>query len=483
MNKSGATITDYPDAHQTKAMNPLERRASMALASIYALRMLGLFMILPVFVLYSQTLEGATPFLAGMAIGAYGLSQAILQIPFGVLSDRIGRKPIIIVGLVIFALGSVVAALSDSIWGVLAGRILQGAGAIAGAVMALTADLTREEHRTKAMAFIGASIGLSFALALVAGPVLDALMGVRGIFWLTALLALGGILVVAYLVPTPTQSRLRRDAEPVPSQLGNVLKNRELVRLNLGVMVLHMVLTATFVVVPLALKDEASLPTAHHWWVYLPVLLVGMAAMVPFVIIAEKRRRMKQVLGGAIFLLACAELLLLIDHTSVPGIVVGLLAFFIAFNVLEAILPSLIAKIAPPDKKGTAMGIFSTSQFLGAFLGGTAGGAIYSVGGMDGVFIFTASMLVLWLSLAVTMRSPRYLSSMIVNIGPMAPEQAQNMVVALTRVRGVAEAVVIADEGVAYLKVDNNALDRDALEHLRRSGVPPPEQYRSSAAF
>jgi MFS family permease len=257
-----------------------EGRAAAGLAGIYALRMLGLFVILPVFAVQAQSLAGATPLLIGLAIGAYGLTQAMLQIPFGLLSDRIGRKPIIFAGLVLFAVGSVVAAMSGSIHGVILGRVLQGSGAIAAAVMALTADLTREEVRTRAMAGIGVSIGLSFALALVLGPALTHWIGLSGIFWFTALLALGGILILALVVPNPDHTGVHRDAEPVIGQLGGVLRNPELLRLDFGIFCLHLSMTSLFLVVPLALRDH-GLPVGHHWWIYLPVLALSIGLMVP----------------------------------------------------------------------------------------------------------------------------------------------------------------------------------------------------------
>ena len=335
--------------------------------------MLGLFLILPVFALYADHLQGHTPTLIGVAIGAYGLTQAFLQIPFGMLSDRIGRKRVITAGLLIFAAGSVVAAMAHTMWGVILGRALQGAGAIAAAVMALAADLTREEQRTKAMAVIGMTIGLSFAVAIVTAPTLNHLIGVPGIFWLVAGLAVLGVVVLHTRVPTPAHSTVHRDAEAVPGQLRGVLAHPGLLRLDFGIMSLHIILTANWVVLPVALR--AQLPTAHHWWVYLPVMVLSVAAMVPFIILAERKRRMKQVFLGAVVALGLAELGLSQGFHTLGGIAVALFVFFTAFNLLEATLPSLISRVAPPAAKGTAMGVYSTSQFFGAFLGGSLGGS------------------------------------------------------------------------------------------------------------
>ena len=444
-------------------MTASEKKAVSALSSIYALRMFGLFMILPVFVLYAEKLGDVTPFLIGLAIGAYGLTQALFQIPFGLISDRIGRKPVIATGLIIFAIGSVVAAMSDSIYGVIAGRALQGAGAIAAAVMALTADLTREEHRVGAMATIGMSIGVAFTVALVAGPLIDQWIGVDGLFWLTGVLALLAILVLFVRVPTPVHTRFHRDAEPIPAQFKTVLRNPELLRLDAGIFILHMVLTATFVVLPVALRDQAGLASEHHWWVYLPVMVLALAIMVPFVIVAEKRRRMKQILIGSYFLLAIAEFLLLLNHEAVYAIVLSLMLFFIAFNVLEATLPSMVVKVTPPDIKGTAMGIYSSCQFIGAFAGGIIGGALYGQWGLAAVFAFSGAALTAWGIITLSMRNPRYLGSFMVRVGEVDAHRAQELVNEMTAVRGVAEAVIIREDGVAYLKVDNNAIDKEAL--------------------
>ncbi|RMD78414.1 MAG: MFS transporter, partial [Gammaproteobacteria bacterium] len=448
-------------------MTPAERRAALSLAAIYATRMLGLFMILPVFALYAEHLEGVTPTLVGLAIGVYGLTQAVLQIPFGMLSDRIGRKPVITGGLLVFAAGSVVAAVSHTIWGVIAGRALQGAGAVASALMALVADLTREEHRLKAMATIGGTIGLSFAVALVVGPVVDAWVGVPGIFWLTALLALAGVAVLHLWVPRPARVRVHRDAEPVAGQFGAVLGHPELLRLDLGVFVLHLLLTASFVAVPLALRDLAGLDPGRHWLVYLGVMLVALAGMVPLVVVAERRRKMKEVFVAAVGALVLAELLLDLGKASLWGIVGALTVFFVAFNVLEATLPSLVAKWADPDKKGTAMGVYASSQFLGAFAGGALGGWLHGAFGLGAVFLACAALAALWLAVAATMAPPPALASRLLPVAVRGPEEAEALAARLRQVPGVVEAVVVPEDGVAYLKVDSRRLDAAALEAFR----------------
>ena len=444
-------------------MSRNEVRSAVSMAGIYALRMLGLFMILPVFALYAGDLEGATPALAGLAIGIYGMTQALLQIPFGLVSDHIGRKPVIVFGLLVFAAGSVVAATADTMFMVIVGRALQGAGAIAAAVMALTADLIREEHRVKAMAIIGMSIGVAFALAMVLGPVLNTWVGVPGIFWLTAVLAIGGIAVVVLIVPNPAVSRVRRDAETVPAQITSVLRDAQLLRLDLGIFSLHLILTASFVVLPLALRDVAGLPADQHWLLYLPVLVLSLPMAIPFILAAEKHRRMKQVFVGAIAVIALVQAALALFHTSVLGIALLLFMFYAAFNLLEAILPSLIAKMAPPDRKGTAMGVYSSSQFFGAFVGGAMGGILHGSYGMGSVFLFCSLVALAWVLFASTMQRPHYLGTRLLRIGPQDPANAQELAQRISAVRGVAEAVVIPEDAVAYLKIDQDSLDEDAL--------------------
>ena len=443
-------------------MTAREQRAALSLSVIFALRMLGLFMILPVFALYAEHLSGVTPLLIGMAIGVYGLTQALFQIPFGMLSDRFGRKPVIALGLLIFAAGSAVAALSTSIEGVILGRALQGMGAIAAAVMALAADLTSEEHRTKAMGIIGMSIGMSFIAAMVAGPILNEWISVPGIFWLIAILALLGIGVLYLGVPDPGQPHFHLDAEAEPAQFKTVLRDGQLLRLDFGILVLHMVLTATFVVVPLKLRDMGLLG-ADHWQLYLPVMVLAMLAMVPFIIIAEKRHQLKNVFLGAIALLLIAELLLMQPAQSLLFVGLVLWLFFTAFNLLEASLPSLVSKTAPADAKGTAMGIYSSAQFFGAFLGGVLGGWAYGQWGMDGAFALCAGLIALWWLAATSMRSPRYLSTYMVNVGSIEAGSVSLLEEQIRRVAGVVEAVVHPEDGVAYLKVDTQLLDIDEL--------------------
>ncbi|MFZ2171888.1 MAG: MFS transporter [Methylococcaceae bacterium] len=449
----------------TSPMTSSEKRATWSLASIYALRMLGLFLILPVLSLFAEQLDGSTPSLIGMAIGIYGISQAILQIPFGLMSDRVGRKKIIIFGLILFFAGSVIAAVSNSIYGVLLGRAIQGSGAIAGPIMALVADLTQEVHRTKAMALIGVSIGVSFGVAIAAGPVIAGFIGVHGIFWLIAALSLLAIWVILYKVPDPQQSKKHRDAELVPGQFFNILKSTELLRLDYGIFILHAILTASFVVVPLLMRDAGLLP-AEHWKVYLPVFIISMAAIIPFVILAEKKRKMKPVFVGAIAALVFADLGLMQFHNTMPGIIGFLGLFFIGFNLLEATLPSLISKTAPGDLRGTAMGVYSTCQFLGAGIGGGIGGWCYGEFGAAGVFLFCAVAALSWFLMSLSMKPPRYWANLLISLENLSEQDANEFVSKMLNLIGVEEITLRYDEAVAYLKVDNQQLDKDRLQTL-----------------
>lgn len=385
-------------------MTPLELRASIGLSGIFGLRLLGMFVILPVFAIHAESLPGGDDLtLVGFAIGAYGLTQALLQIPFGWWSDRYGRKPVVYAGLAIFAAGSFVAALAPNIYVVIAGRMLQGAGAISAAVIAMTADLTREEQRAKAMAMIGSTIGVAFALSLVASPWLGRMIGVPGIFALTGVLAIAAMLVMWRVIPDAPQ------APPAPGRalkdFWQVLTDPQLARLNWGIFALHAVLMALFIVLPFGLRD-AGLPVGDHWHVYLPVMLGSFVLMMPAVLQAGDPRRLRFWFTAAVALLLAGQLLLPWLQGSVWLLSLFLLAFFAPFNALEAMLPTLTTRLAPAHAKGTAIGLYSTIQFLGTFLGAAAGGVLFKHWGVPGVIVFDAVLLAIWLILALGMRVP-----------------------------------------------------------------------------
>jgi MFS family permease len=430
-------------------------------------------MIYPVFAAYAGTLAGANPYLIGEALGIYGLSQGLLQIPFGLLSDRIGRKVMIVLGLVLFGAGSAVAALSTTIGGVIIGRALQGAGAVGSVILALVADLTGEDSRTAAMATVGITIGASFLVALLAGPVVANFIGVAGIFWLMVALALVGIAITEFVVPNPPRLRVHRDAETVPALFGAVLHNRELLRLDIGIFALHAMLTASFLVVPDLLRGTVGVAVHDQWIVYLPVLLVSIAVMVPAIIVAEKYRRMKGVFVSAVMALVASQIMLFYGSGNVFVLLAALIVFFSAFNVMEASLPSLITKVAPPDVKGTAMGVYSSLQFFGIFTGGIIGGMAHQHVGSAGVFVLTTALAVIWLIAAAGMAQPSYLTTRLVPIAETKLSDAAGLAAKLRQVPGVAEAVIIAEESVAYLKVDAKSFDAGMAEVVAgRSPAP-----------
>jgi MFS family permease len=450
----------------SEKLSPTEVRAIAGLASIYGLRMLGMFIILPVFAFYAEHLPGGDNYtLVGIALGAYGLTQAILQVPFGWLSDRFGRKPVIYGGLLLFALGSFVAAGATDIYWVIIGRVIQGAGAISAAVMALAADLTREEHRTKAMAAIGMTIGTTFALSLVIAPSLNRMIGVPGIFLMTGVLVLLAMVVVSRVVPNPTDSRFHSDTEASAGRFSNVLRNPELLRLDFGVFALHAVLMALWLVVPLSLR-QAGLAADHHWQIYFPALVISMLLIIPVIIYSEKKAKLKQVFVISVAVLLVSQILLAYTFDSIWGTAGALLIFFTAFNLLEATLPSLISKIAPVGAKGTAIGVYSSVQFLGTFIGASAGGYLYQHYGSTALFAFCAVLLMFWLIFAVTMKAPAAVRTRMYQVQVMDIGAAHGLSQQLAALPGVHEALVLASEGVAYLKVDMRGFDEQGVAQL-----------------
>ena len=392
-------------------MSSTELRSTLSLASIFALRMLGLFLIMPVFALHAQGLPGGeSTALIGLALGIYGLTQACLQIPFGAASDRYGRKPVILLGLTLFTVGGVVAASAHSLWWIIAGRALQGSGAISAAITALIADSTRDENRTKAMAVVGASIGLTFALSLVLGPLLYAQVGMNGLFLLMAALGLGAMAVVVWVVPNAPLPLKNETAKAARTPWRTVLRHPELLRLNLGIFTLHLVQTALFVVVPGLLVQYAALPLPQHWQVYLPVVLGSFVFMLPLIWLAERRGHFKLIFSASIALLLLVQVLFATLPAGLSASLVVLafllLGFFTGFNFLEASLPSLISKIAPPQAKGAALGVYNTTQSLGLFAGGALGGWVSHQWGAHAVFFMTAVCLALWLLVSTFMRTP-----------------------------------------------------------------------------
>jgi len=442
-------------------LNRLERRSIAALASVYGLRMFGLFLILPVLAIYAEQLN-ASPMLMGIALGVYGITQALFQIPFGIMSDKVGRKPVILTGLSIFMLGSLVAAFSSTIEGVIVGRALQGAGAIAAVVLALTSDLTRENQRTKAMAMIGMTIGFAFLLALIASPWLEFFIGVKGLFIMTAVLAVGSMLLVIKVVPTPVQTR-NLEVRAVPRKMFELLSNPQLVRLDFGIFILHFVLTAMFVVVPIIMLEGLGLEIREHWRVYIPALLGSIIFMVPMIIMSSRKDLLVRIFLAAICILLFAQVLLMRDPSSVMALTLCMFFFFWGFNLLEAMLPSMVSRVAPAACKGSAMGVYNTFQFLGVFFGGFIGGVIYGNFGIAAVFIACALMLLIWVWLVYSAPTLRLLDSLVVNVNHAAGMDCKSI---LEAVDGVEEVIIIEGESTAYLKVDKEQLDYQALDKI-----------------
>jgi MFS family permease len=446
-------------------MSPFEFRASLSLASLFALRMLGLFLILPVFAVHAHRLSGGdSQALIGMALGIYGLTQAILHIPYGMASDRYGRKRVIVIGLLLFAAGSFVAAWASDIHMVILGRALQGAGAISAPVTAFLADLTREEHRAKAMAMIGASIGLTFAVSLVAAPALYQSIGMDGIFNLTGVLSLAAIGTTLFAVPAET----RGGGGPVPrapsGALRETLRNADQLRLNFGIFSLHVVQMAIFVVIPAAMVRYGGLPIAEHWKIYLPVVIGSFVLMAPPLIHAERRGRLKFLFLSAIVLLLAVELGLAVCYTNFHMLVALLLAFFVAFNILEATLPSLVSRIAPPASRGTALGVYNTTQALGLFVGGAVGGWLAGRFGDSAVFVFGIAIVALWLGTAWRMRIPGGSAERTFPVRAGADPAALRG--ELLRLRGVRDAVIAPQQGVVRLTVYPDSFDADTAKKL-----------------
>lgn len=450
-------------------MNQLELRASTSLAGIYSLRMFGMFLILPIFALYAPQLRGGDDhMLVGIALGAYGLTQAILQLPFGMLSDRIGRKRVIYIGLILMAIGSMICASADNIYTMILGRAVQGSGAISAAITALLADLTREENRTKAMAMIGMSIGLTFAVSLAAGPTLYKTLTMPGIFILIGILSLAALIGVWKIVPQPTLSRFHSDAEANPTKLRDVLRDKQLLRLNYGIFALHAAQMAMFTVMPLILLKTGGLDANQHWQVYLPIMVGAFILMIPAIIYGEKKAKLKQVFVSAVALMFITQTAMALTLHSFWDIVLLLGGYFIAFNILEATLPSLISKIAPAAAKGTAIGVYNATQSFGTFLGGALGGWLYKASGGNPAPVFAACgvMMLIWLIIAASMQAPLAVKTQMFHIGDNWSGDVRELSRKLGALQGVKEAVVIAEEGVAYLKVLQSDWDEAGVLRL-----------------
>ncbi len=454
--------------NKNNKMNAIEKRAALTLSSVFALRMLGLFMLLPVFSLVGQQLEGFTPVLIGFAIGAYGLTQAILQIPFGWMSDKFGRKPIIIFGLFLFLAGSIVAALSDHIYGVIAGRLLQGCGAIASSIMALAADLSRDEQRTKIMASIGMSIGAAFAVAMIIGPAITEWVGLSGIFYGIAGLSILAMMIILLLTPNPEKQFTQRDAIASRGQFTKILSDRQLMRLNFSIFTLHFLLTSFFVAFPYRLEN-LGIELSGHSWIYLLTMCGAVILMLPMIIYAEKKRQHARMMLLAVMLIALVQFSFGMFQFPIVIVVVAMTIYFTGFNLMEALLPSMISRLAPLSGKGTALGVYSTSQFMGAFLGGPIAGLTMYYMGHDGVYLVGAFAAMIWAVILFGLKNPPALTAYTLTMPDVAEDAFPSLVEELKAIEGVAEAVALPEAGAVYLKIDSDVVDKEDLSNYGKS--------------
>ncbi|MDO4998207.1 MAG: MFS transporter [Neisseria sp.] len=452
---------------QAIQMLPDEWRASTSLSGVYALRMLGMFLVLPVLALYAAQLQGASndKSLVGLAMGMYGLTQALLQLPLGMASDKFGRKKVIYFGLLVFAAGSFLAATAQSLEMLVVARAVQGAGAVSAAVTALLADLTREEVRTRSMAMIGLSIGLTFSVSLVISPVLSEWMGVAGLFWLTGILTVLSIAVVAFWTPNPQQSKYHADAQAKPARFAEVFKNRQLMSLNFGIFALHSGMMALFTSLPFALENLGLLKTAH-WKIYFPATLFGLILMVPAIIVGETRNKLKQVFIAGIALTLLAVLGLLVSVDSLWLIGACLVIYFIGFNILEASQPSMVSKIAPAQLKGTAMGVYNTLQSVGLFVGGVVGGRLLQTAGLSAVLLFVAAMTALWLWIAMKSPAPKPIKNLAYGLPSTWRDKQDELHSRLQNVAGI-EQIAFSDDGeTVYIKALQKGFDEENVKKI-----------------
>lgn len=458
----------------TRKMSASEQRAVLSLSTIMALRMLGLFMVLPIFALYASHLEAASPTLIGLAIGIYGLFQAVFQIPFGALSDRFGRKPIIVIGLTIFVCGSLLAAVAQNMTLMIIARALQGAGAVGSTLLALMADLTTEEQRTKSMAIAGITIGFSFSLAMLLGPLLTKWISVSHIFVLSGALGCLGILLLYIWTPTPHQIRLHHENEPAWKGWVKIFSSPQLANLNLGIFILHAVFTASFIAIPLSLNQFIHLGLNRQWILYLPSLLVAFCLSLVCIGLAERQQKIKPYFLLGIVSLILAELVFWCMPSSWLTAALGIGLFFSGFSLLEAFLPSLISRTAPVRYKGTALGIFSCAQFFGIFVGGVCGGWLLSHFSFPGIYLFCFLLLIAWFILAYQSRPPHFLVTQMWPLTSTHRIAWSTLVSELQVIPGMVEVTLITEEQMLYLKMERKTSKHPDFIRLK-------EQLQSSS--
>ncbi|VFP80667.1 MFS transporter [Candidatus Erwinia haradaeae] len=445
-------------------MTSVEKNASWGLGVVFSLRMLGLFMALPILTTYGFTLDEANETLTGLAIGIYGITQAFFQIPFGLLSDRFGRKPLIISGLSVFTIGSIIAAMTHSIWGVILGRALQGAGAIAGTIMALLSDLLSEENYTKVITFLGISFGITFSLAIVLGPIITQALGLQELFWIIAILTIISITIILLIVPSPSKRTLNRESSLVTSSIRHVIRNIHLMKLNFSVFCLHALLMSNFLGLPKKFI-KAGLSAGEHWKIYLFTMSIALAITAPLLIYAERKHQMKKVFIFAIGCILGSESIFWIIKCPIWPLIASLQIFFISFTLMEAILPSFISKQSPAGYKGTAMGVYTTSQCIGVATGGFVSGWVLDTMGSNVLFLSNMLMTLSWFVLSLNISEPRYLSTLRFHLkvkdDTQDPMRLQQF---LQKQDGIFDAWVLPQEESVYVKIDNKITNRSEIE-------------------
>ena len=447
-------------------MNYAWRQTVFPIATIFSFRLLGLFMLIPVFTLHASDLSGATPMLIGIALGCYGLSQGILQIPFGLLSDRFGRKPMITIGLILFAIGSILGAFAHSIEMMIAARILQGAGAIGSVLIALLADLTPDNQRTKAMAVVGITIGVSFSVAMIISPILVEHSGLAGIFYLTAGLAIVAIALLHLVIPTPEKDPFHEHNVIHAQQFIPVLKNRHLQRLNVGIFFQHMILTSTFYVLPLLLKQHIQQgDLSEPWHFYLPLMLFAFIVMMPIIGIGERYRRMKFIFMLAVGLTTASQLMLVLFNQHWGSLCAAMIVYFIAFNILEATLPSLVSRQAGTTNKGTAMGIYSSSQFLGIFAGGALAGVTFQYAGGVGIFLVNTVTGLLWILIASYMKPNSYQLTHTISLNHTITDEVE-LQHKLNQLAGVSSVSISHQDQKIHLRISKESYINGSAEAI-----------------
>tara|TARA_B100000029_G_C17579000_1_gene959021 strand:+ start:1350 stop:2705 length:1356 start_codon:yes stop_codon:yes gene_type:complete len=435
-------------------MNRVEKRTVITLSSILGVRMLGLFLILPILGLYANAIPYATPFTIGIALGIYGLTQAILQIPFGYFSDRIGRKPMLILGLILFTLGSIIAANATSIYAIILGRALQGSGAIASVALAFLSDVTREEERTRAVAILGMSIGFSFIIAFIVGPILDIVVGLSGIFWIAAILSTLAMLAVIVLLPEVSVNTSRQDIQPTWTDLFKGFWQIHLFAIDIGIFCLHMILAALFVFFPIFIVETFQSSSTEQWKIYGPVLFFAVLGMLPLLRLSMQKKYTFFVLRLGVAILFIALLMLAISPVSFTVIMIGLCLFFLGFTLLEALMPSMMSRLAPVGKKGSTIGVYNTFQFMGIFSGGIIGGWLYGVYGADGVFIFLACSGLAWLILILAVQKPNFLESRMIDLKKVPESEVSALLEKFQSIDGVREVILMPTEKIVHLRVE-----------------------------